>query len=191
MHDQIVIADHSIHKAYCGRNLGHIILAPGESERVFDPAFHLHDLQERMIDQRLDLSIHQGMQVPELIVFDQVGIVARDDKFGIIFEEKIAHVVKVNQAIQFRRADAVLFTEFVAQQPGGLVHVMNELGGFRSRLGDMMIDDDPVGFIEARFESEIGHPAGFLAQLPLSPGIIVISFEWRCRIEDPGCQTLQ
>ena len=54
---------------------------------------------------------------------------------------------------------------------------MDQHGLFRSDLGDVMIDDHPVGSVHALFEYKICHPRAFFPQLALLPVIVVVGLQ--------------
>ena len=56
VHDQIIVADDCIDKTNRGADLGDVFFAPGQPERVLDAALDLHYLEQRMIQQLLNLS---------------------------------------------------------------------------------------------------------------------------------------
>src|ERR1041385_5098689 len=68
---------------------------------------------------------------------------------------------------------------------------MNQTRVLRDQFIGMVIDDDPVGFVEARFKTEIGDPRGFLAQLTLLPGLIVVRLQPYIGAEEMPGQSLQ
>src|SRR5262249_28806063 len=93
MNDQIVVPDHGLDEADGGADFRDIGARPLESERVFDAAFHLHDFQERMIEQFFYFSIQQSVQVPKLINLHQVRIVPGELKIRILLEKQVADIV--------------------------------------------------------------------------------------------------
>ena len=92
-----------------------------------------------MVEKFFQLAREQGVEVPELVDLDQIGIIAGEDEVGVVFEKQIGDVVQMHEAIQFRRTQAGFLAQFVAKQPGGFVQVVDEMGVFgralRSRDG--------------------------------------------------------
>ena len=81
--------------------------------------------------------------------------------------------------------------KLVAQQPGGLVHVVDELRVFRRGFRDVMVNYHPIRLVEARFKGEVRDPGGPLAQIALLPEIIVVSLQRDVRAEQFLGQPLQ
>jgi len=84
-----------------------------------------------------------------------------------------------------------MLTEFVAEQAGGLLQVVNQLGMFRLRFSGVMIDNDPIHLVQTRLETEIANPTGFLAEIAHAPAIVVVSLEWNVDAEQMFAQPLQ
>src|SRR5260221_11973503 len=55
----------------------------------------------------------------------------------------------------------------------------------------MVIEDEPIGFVEARFEGEICYPASFLTQFTLFPVVIITGLEPNIDVEELASQSLQ
>src|SRR5882672_6098544 len=85
----------------------------------------------------------------------------------------------------------MLPAQLVTEQSGGFVQVMNELRNLRDGFGNMVIDDQPIGLIEPSLEGEVRDPGSFLAQFPLTPGVVMISFQRRIEIKELSSQSLQ
>ena len=71
----------------------------------------------------------------------------------------------------------MLLAKFVAEEAGGFGGIVDERGGFWTRVGGMMVNDDPVRLVHARFKGEIGDPAGLFTQFTLFPVVIVVRFQ--------------
>jgi len=99
------------------------------------------------------------------------------------FQKKIGDVVQVHQAIQRGSADLMEATKFIAKQPGGLGEVVNQLRILGLQIGGMMIDDDPVRFIETRFKAQVADPGRFFVQAPLPPTVIMVCLEGDFTVE--------
>ena len=168
-----------------------VLPAPGKAERVLDVAFDFHDPEQRIIEKLLDLAADQRVEVPELVDFDQVGVVAGEDEVGVVFEEQIGDVAQMDEPVQRRRAEALLLAQLVADQPGGLGQVVDEQRVLGRGLGGVMVNDDPVRPVHARLEGEVGDPAGFLAQVALAPIVVVIGLQANVGIEQLPRQPLQ
>ncbi len=144
-----------------------------------------------MIEQPFDLAADQRVQVPKLVDLDEVRVITGDDKVGIVLQKQIGDVVQMHQPIQRGRAEAVLLAEFVAQQRGGFVHVMDEQRIFGRGLRDVMVNNHPFRFVEARLEGEIGDPSGLFPQLALFPLVVMIGFERHVRVVQFFSEPLQ
>ena len=79
----------------------------------------------------------------------------------------------MDEAIELFAFEAVGAAEFVGEEAGGFVDVVNELRVPGCVFGMMMIDHEPVGFVEASFEAEIAHPGGAFVEGALTPVLIV------------------
>jgi hypothetical protein len=75
----------------------------------------------------------------------------------------------------------VILAEFVAQQRGGFVHVMDQQRIFGRGFRDVMVNDHPLRLVEARFEGEVRDPRSPFAQLALFPLVVMIGFERHVR----------
>ena len=53
-----------------------------------------------MVQQLLDLSINQRVQIPELVDLHQVGIITSKDEVRIIFEKQIGDVTQMHQSVE-------------------------------------------------------------------------------------------
>jgi len=89
----------------------------------------------------------------------------------------------VNKAIQFRRTESMFLAQFVTKQTGGFAGVMNQARVFRRNFRRMMINDEPVRFVGARFKSKIANPRRFLAKLANFPTVVMMRFQSRLEIE--------
>jgi hypothetical protein len=56
-----------------------------------------------MIHQSFRLPINNRVQVPEIVDLDQVRVIAGGDKFRIVLQKEVRHVVPVQQLIERRR----------------------------------------------------------------------------------------
>ena len=54
-----------------------------------------------------------------------------------------------------------------------------------------MINDNPVGFIEARFKTEIAYPGGSFARLALPPGVVMMGFKPDIDVENSARKPLE
>ena len=144
-----------------------------------------------MVEEFLDFAVEQRVQIPKLINLHEVRIIAGEDEVGVVLEKQVRDVVQVDKTIQRGRAEAVFAALFVTEQSGGFVHVVNQVRKFRQSFRDMMVNDDPVGFVEARFKREVGHPRGFFARLALLPEVVVVSFQRNVHIEEFSGEPLQ
>ena len=59
VHDQIVVAHDRFHVTHGRADLRDVLFAPGKPERVFDPAFDFHHLEQRMIEQFFNPPVEQ------------------------------------------------------------------------------------------------------------------------------------
>jgi len=62
---------------------------------------------------------------------------------------------------------------------------------FWGGLRDVVIDHEPICFIQSRLESQIGHPASLFSRLTLLPEIIIVSFQADIGVEKVFRQALQ
>ncbi len=191
MDDQIVIAQHGIHVADGRTECDDIVLAPFESQRVFDPPLDRHHFQQRMIQQPLDLAVDQGVQVPELVHLHQIGVIVGQHKLRIVLQEEVGHVVQMNQPVQFRRAQFVVLAQFIAKQSGGLFQVVDKLGLFWCDLCGVVVDNHPVGLVQPRFETEVTHPGSGFPGFALAPGVVMISLQPHVGVEQLSREALQ
>ena len=175
--DQIVVADHGVHEADRRADFGDVGFAPFEAERIFDAAFDGHDFEQRMVQQLFNVAADERVQIPELVNLDQVRVIARDHEVGVVLQKQVRDVVQMHQPVQRGRAEAVLPAKFVAQQPGGFVHVVNKQRVFGRGVRDVMVNDDPIRLVQARLEGEVRDPGGLLAQVALFPVIVMIGFQ--------------
>jgi hypothetical protein len=189
--DEVVIADDGFDEADGGGNLSDIVLAPGEAEGVFDAALDGHDLEERMIQELLEVTAQQGVEVPELVGLDEVGVVGGEEEVGVVGEEEIADVVEMDEAVEGGRAEPVLAAELIAEEGGGLMGVVAELGEAGFDLGGVVIQDDPRGLIDAGVEGEIGHPGGSLAHLADAPVLVMEGLHGDFGSEESARQALE
>ncbi len=189
--DKVVVADDGVDEADGRTEFDDVFLAPFQTKRIFDAPFDFHDLQERMVEQRFELAVDESVQVPEIVGFDEVAVIAGEDEIGIAFEKEVADVGQFDEAIEFGRAEAVLLAQFVAKKGGGFLQVVNEARGFGLSFGGVMVDDDPIDFVEARFETEIADPTRALANLAHFPTVVMMSFERDVGIEKMFGEALQ
>jgi hypothetical protein len=108
--------------------------APLEAERIFDAAFHRHDFEQRMVEKPFDFAADERVQIPELVDFDEVRVIAREHEIGVILQKQIGDVVQMHEPVERGRMNAVFLAKLVAEQPGGFVHVMDEPRVFRRPL---------------------------------------------------------
>ena len=134
VNDQIIVADHGVHVADRRADFGDVVFAPLEAERIFDAPFDGHDFEQRMVEQLFNLAADERVQIPELVNLDEVGVIAGDRKVGIVLQKQIGDVVQMHEPVQRGRAEAVFLAQFVAQQRGGFVHVMNRAAHFWARI---------------------------------------------------------
>ena len=57
-----------------------VVFAPLEAERIFDAPLDGHDFEQRMIEQFFDVAADERVQIPELVNFHEVRVIAGDDK---------------------------------------------------------------------------------------------------------------
>lgn len=119
MNDQVAVADNRVDKADGWAQFYDVLPAPFQAERILDAALDSHDFQEGVIEDVLQFAFDQGVEVPELVDFDEIGVVVGEDEIGISFQEEVGDVVKLVEAIELGGLQAVLATEFVAEAPGG------------------------------------------------------------------------
>ena len=153
-----------------------------------------------MIQQLLDVAADQRMQIPELVNLDQARVITGQLEIRVVLQKQVSNIVQVRKPGQRGRVQAVALAEFVAEQPGGFGHVVDEMRVFRRGFGDMMVDDDPLLLVQARFIGEIGDPGGFLARARAFPVIIMVGFERHIAVikfpgeflqHQPGHQTVK
>ena len=87
MNDQIIVPNDSINKTDGRTDLSNIFFAPGQSERILDPALDFHHLKQGMIKQLFNSPAQQRVKVPELVNLDQVRVIAGQDEIRIILQE--------------------------------------------------------------------------------------------------------
>ena len=191
MNDQIVVSHHRIHESHGRTDLDHVLAAPFQSQRIFDLPLDRHDFQQRMIQQAFELAIDQRVQIPKLINLHQIGVVIGQHEFGIQLQEQVGHIVQMDQSIQLRGTKAILFAQLVSKQPGRLIQIMNQLRLVRNDVCRVVIDDQPIAFVQARFKGEIAYPCGAFARLALTPRIVVISLQRHVDIEQFARKPLQ
>ena len=143
MDDQVVVADDGVHVADGRADFGDVVFAPLEAERIFDAPLDGHDFEQRMIQQLLNVAADERVQVPELVNLDEVRVIAGERKIRVVLQKQIRDVVQVHEPVERGRAEAVFLAQFVAQQPGGFVHVMDEQRVFGRGLRDVMVNDRP------------------------------------------------
>jgi len=144
-----------------------------------------------MIEQPLQLPRNEREQVPKPVNLHQICIIIGEDKFRIGLEEKIGNVVQFNESIQLVRGDAVLLAKLVTKQTRRFAGVMNQLRLAWKSLSRMMIDNQPIGLVQARFKTKVAYPRGVLPRIALAPGVVVISFEPDFDVEKFARQPLQ
>ncbi len=92
-----------------------------------------------MIKELLDVAADERVHVPELINLHEVRVIAGEDEIGIIFEKQVGNVVQVRKPGERGGFKAIAHAEFVAEQPGGLGHVVNEMCALGCGIGN--VDD--------------------------------------------------
>ncbi len=133
----------------------------------------------------------ERVQVPELVMFDEIRVIAREHEIRIVLQKQIRDVVQMHEPIQRGRAEAFLLAKFVAEQPGGFGHVVDEICALGRRFLDVMVNDDPFRLVEARFVGEVRDPRGLFAQIALLPIIVVVSLQRNVLIEKFSRQFFQ
>ncbi len=191
MDDQIIIAHDGIYITDGRADLFHVALAPLETDGVFDAAFHFHHFEEFVVEQAFQLAVNERVEIPELVGLHEVGVIVGCDEIGIGVEEQIGDVVQVDEAVEFGRADAVLFTQFVTEEAGGFFDVVDENTFLGGDVGGVMIHDEPVRFVEAGFEIEVADPGGFFAEVAEFPVVVMEGFEGDVGLEKVLGETLQ
>src|ERR1051325_3640719 len=68
---------------------------------------------------------------------------------------------------------------------------MNQLRLFRKDFRGVMIHDEPIRFVQTRFETQICHPGSCFPWFPLAPGIIMVGFQPSFLTEELARQSLQ
>jgi len=177
MDDGIGVADEGVDVADAGADFDDVLAAPCESDGVFDAAFDGHDFEQGMVEEPFELAVDEGVKVPELVNLHEPGVVAGEGEVGVIFEEEVGDVIEVDEAVEGRGGEVVLPEEFVAEGAGGLADVVDELGLAGFGVGDVVVDDEPVGFVEAGLEGEVGDPGGAFAEVALAPDVVVVGLE--------------
>jgi hypothetical protein len=130
-----------------------------------------------MVEQFFNPAADERVQVPKLVNLDEVRVITGQREVGVVLQKQIGDIVQMHEPVECGRAEAVVLAQFVAQQRGGLVHVVNQQRIFGRGLRDVMVNDHPLRFVEARFEGEIRDPRGPFAQFALFPLIVMIGFE--------------
>jgi hypothetical protein len=141
-----------------------------------------------MVKESFGMALDQGFQIPELVGLHEICVVVRQEKIGIVFEKDVGDVVQMDQAVKFRRAEFVLQAKLIAKQTGGLVHGMDQLGIFWSKFSGVMIDDDPVWFVQPRLKCHVADPGGFFRKAALTPIVVVIRLQRHVNVEQCACQ---
>jgi hypothetical protein len=192
VNNKIGIADDSSNQSHRGTEFDDVFTAPRQAYGIFNPAFDRHDFQEWMVKQTFRIALEQRLEVPELVRFHQVRVIAGKDEVGIIFQEEVGDIAQMNEPIEYWIGKAVLLTEFVTEERSGLGGIMNENGVFGGMFDGVVIDDDPVGFVEAWFEREVTDPAGRFDKLAVSPIMVVEGLDWNIVAkETPGQELAQ
>jgi hypothetical protein len=123
------------------------------------------------------------VEIPKSIDLHQVGVVIGQHEIGVVIQKQIRHVVQSDQALQLGGPKFVLAAKLVTEQAGGLVQVMDQPGLARLRLRRVVIDDDPLRFVEPGLETQIANPGGPFARLALAPGVVMMGLERDIDIE--------
>ncbi|MCD6052411.1 MAG: hypothetical protein K0Q55_3829 [Verrucomicrobia bacterium] len=176
--DKVHIAHDRVYPADLIAQGNDIVPTPIEAEGVLDTTFHGHDFEQRVVQQVFQAAADDLMEIPEAVGLHQIRIVLGQNEIGRIFQEKIGDVVQVNKPFQGRGAKTVFRGQFVAKEAGGLGFVVDELGVLGRGIGDVMVQDEPVGLVEARFEGEIADPSGLFRHAALFPEVVVMGFEF-------------
>jgi hypothetical protein len=128
--------------------------------------------------QFFDVAADERVQIPELVNFDKVRVIARErTKSGSSSKNRSATLFRCTSRSSAGELNAVFLAKFVAEQAGGFVHVMDEPRVFRRDFRDVMVNDDPVLFVHARFKGEVRDPRGAFAQFALFPVIVMVRFQ--------------
>jgi len=131
------------------------------------------------------------VKVPKPVNFDEVGVITGQDEVRILFEKKIGDVVEMDKPVERGRLDAVLPAKFITEQAGGFIDVVDKGRIFWRGFSHVMVNDEPIGFVEARLEGEVGDPSGLFARVSLFPVIIVVGLERGIGIEKLASQAFQ
>ena len=97
----------------------------------------------------------------------------------------------MNQPVELRGTKFVLLAQFVAEQAGRLVHVMDQLCVFGREVGRVMINDDPVRPVQSLLERQVADPGRFFRQTALTPVVVVVGLQRYVRVEQPARQSPQ
>ena len=84
------------------------------------------------------------MEIPEPVDFYEVRVIIREAEIRIVFQKKVGNVVEMNEAVERGRREPGFLAQFITEETGGLVQIVNEQGGLRGVFGRVMVDNYPV-----------------------------------------------
>ncbi len=191
MHDEVRAADGRSDESDGGREFGDFVQGEPESDGILDLATDAHDFEERVVNEGFELAADDVVEIPEPVVLHEGSVVTGEREVRVMLEEQVAEVGQVDEAVELGIAEAVLLAEFVGKQGSRLGQVVDQVGLLRTEVAVVMVEDEPVAPVEARFEGEVRDPRHAFGHRAQLPALVMERFEGYVRAEEMLCEALQ
>ncbi len=189
--DEIHVANDRFDVTDVGSDSLDAAFAPLVAKGILHAALDGHDFEEGMIEKILEVALDEFQKVPKAVNLYEVGVVGGEDEVGMVRKKEVRNVAEMDEALECGAAPVVTAAKFVGEEAGGFSEIVNELSGPRGAVGRMMIEDEPVGFIEAGLEGKVADPGGAFIEGALLPALVVKREQARLELKKPLGKPLQ